>query len=66
MEQEEKLCNEVETVRELPYLGDRVSEGGGCETAVTASKRCGWVIFWERCELLYGRRFPLKLRGAVL
>ena len=29
MEQEAKLCNEVETVRELKYLGDRVSAGGG-------------------------------------
>ena len=36
MEQEEKLCDEVETVSELTYLGDRVSAGGGCEAAVTA------------------------------
>ena len=31
MEQEEKLCDDVETVRELTYHGDRVSAGGGCE-----------------------------------
>ena len=31
MEQEEKLCDEVETVREFTYLGDRVSAGGACE-----------------------------------
>ena len=36
VEQEEKLCSEVETVREFTYLGDRVSAGGGCEAAVTA------------------------------
>ena len=36
LEQEEKLCDEVETVREFSYLGDRVSAGGGCEAAVTA------------------------------
>ena len=30
MEQEEKLCDEVETVREFTYVGDRVSVGGGC------------------------------------
>ena len=36
MEQEEKLCEEVETVRELTYLGDIVGAGGGCEAVVTA------------------------------
>ena len=36
MEQEDKLCVEVETVTEFTYLGDRVSAGGGCEAAVTA------------------------------
>ena len=36
VEQEEKLCNEVETVGELTYLGDKLSAGGGCEAAVTA------------------------------
>ena len=29
VEQKEKLCDEVETVREFTYLGDRVSVGGG-------------------------------------
>ena len=45
MEQEEKLCDEVETVSEFTYLGDRVSAGGGCEAAVTARTRCDWVKF---------------------
>ena len=39
------LCDKVETVRTFTYLGDRVSTGGGCETAVTARARCGWVKF---------------------
>ena len=39
VEQEEKLCDEVETVREFTYLGDRVSAGEGCEAAVTARTR---------------------------
>ena len=30
VEQEEKLCDEVETVSEVTYLGDRVSASGGC------------------------------------
>ena len=40
MEQEENLCDEVETVWEFTYLGDRVSAGGGCEATVTARKIC--------------------------
>ena len=39
MEQEEKLCDEVETVRAVKYLGDRVSAGGECEAAVTVRTR---------------------------
>ena len=27
--------------------------------------RCGWLKFRECGELLYGRRFPLRLNGAV-
>ena len=64
MEQEEKLCDDVETVRENTYHGDRVSAGGGYEAAVTARTRCECVKFRECIELLYGR-FPLKLKGAV-
>ena len=40
-EQEEKLCNAVETVMQFTYLGDRVSAGGGCETTVSTRKRHG-------------------------
>ena len=65
MEQEEKLCIEVETVREFTYLGDREKAGGGCEAAVTARKICGWVTSRECDELQYGRIPPLKLKGAV-
>ena len=64
VEEEEKLCDEVETVQEFTYLGDRVSAGGECEAAVTARTRCWWVRFRECGELLYGR-FPLRLKGAV-
>ena len=65
VEQEEKLCDEVETVREFTYLGDRVSAGGGCEAVVATRARCEWVRFRECGELLYGRRFPLRLKRAV-
>ena len=49
VDQEEKLCNEVETVTEFTYHGDRVSAGGGCEAAVTARRWHGWVKFNACC-----------------
>ena len=52
VEQEEKLCDDVETVMEFTYLGNRVSVGGGCEAAVTARTRCGLVKYRECGELL--------------
>ena len=47
MEQEERLCDEVETVIEFTYLGDRVNVGGVCEAAATARARCGWHMYRE-------------------
>ena len=38
-----ELCEEVESVRDFCYLGDRVNASGGCEAAVTARARIGWV-----------------------
>ena len=65
VEQVEKLCDEMETVREFTCLDDRMSAGGGCEAAVIARMKCVWVKFMECSELLYGRKFPLRLIGAV-
>ena len=53
MEHEEKLCDEMETVRELTYIGKRVSADGGCEAAVTARARCGWARFSECAVYCY-------------
>ena len=49
VELEEKLFNNIESVREFIYLGDRVSIGGGCEAAVTDRTGCGWVKF-RKCD----------------
>ena len=65
MEQEEKLCDEVETVREITYLGNRVSIGGGCEATVTTKTRCEWVMPRECGELLHSRGFSLKLKEVA-
>ena len=60
--------HEVETVNEFCYLGDRLNAGGGCEAAVTARVRIGWVRFRESGELLLGNtcRFCLKMKGKFI
>ena len=65
MDSIEKLCDEVETVNGFCYLRDRLNSSGGCEAAVTARVRIGWVRFRECGELLLGNRFPLKMKGKV-
>ena len=55
----------METVRELTYLGDRMSAGGGREAAVTVRTRCAWVKCRECGELVYGERFILSLKQTV-
>ena len=65
MDSIKKLCDEVETVNAFCYLGDRLNASGGCEVAVTARVRIGWVRFRECGELLLGNRFPLKMKGKV-
>ena len=42
---EEILCDEVETVREFAYLGNRVKSGGVCEAVVTVNTKCGWTMW---------------------
>ena len=66
VEQEDKLCDEVETVQEFTHLRDRVSAGVGCEAAVNARTRCWWAKSMEYSEFLYGRRFPLKMKNGCL
>ena len=61
----EKLCDEVETVNRFCYLGDTLNASGGCETAVTARVRIGWVRFRECKKVLLGNRFPLKIKDKV-
>ena len=62
---DEKLFDGVDTVSKFTYLGDRLNATGGCETAVTARSRIGWIKFRECSEILQGRRFSLKTKGKV-
>ena len=43
----EELCEEVEAVRGFCCLEDRVNASVGCEAAVIARARIGWVKFKE-------------------
>ena len=65
MDSIEKLCDEVETVNGFCYLGDRLNASSGCEAAITARVKIGWVRFRECGELLLGNKFPLKIKGKV-
>ena len=61
----EKLYNEVKIVNGLCYLGDRLNSSGGCEAAVTARVRIGWIRFRECGELLLGNGFPSRMKSKV-
>ena len=60
-----KYCDGVETVRKFSYLDDRLNAAGGCETAVTARTRIGWMKFRKCGEVFKGRRFSSKMKGKV-
>ena len=55
----------VESVKELRYNLMMVGVGGGCLAAVNARTRCERVMLRECGDLLYERRIPLWLKGAV-
>ena len=61
----EKLCDGVKTVSKFTNLGDRLNATGGCETAVTARSRIGWMKFRECSEIPKGRRFSLNMKGKI-
>ena len=67
MDSVEELCEEVETVRSFCYLGARVNADSGCEAAVTARARIGWVKFGKCRELkLKGMVYRSCVRSAML
>ena len=61
----EKLCDDVETVKDFCNLGDRLNTGGGSKAVVTARTKIGWVKFRECGEVLYGKHFSLRLKEKV-
>ena len=56
---------QVDFVKSFCYLMDRLNASGGSEAAETARTRIGWIKFRECGELLYGRKFSLKIRERI-
>ena len=52
---QEVMCDELETVKEFCYLGDRLNANGGCEAAVIARIGLEWKKFRECGEMLLGK-----------
>ena len=55
------MCNEVETVKELCYLGDRLNACEECEAAVTPKTRLGWKKFKE-CGDSVQKKISLQMK----
>ena len=58
------ISNDKKMVKELKYLGDRVSTGGSCEDAVTRRAEFGIAMFME-CGVLLCEKRSLSLKGIV-
>ena len=63
--EELSFFDQVDFVKSFCYLGDRLNASGRSEAAVTARTRIGWIKFRECGELLYGRKFSLKMKGRI-
>ena len=58
--------HEYETVDKFCYLGDMLSQEGGCEHAILKRIQTGWLKFRELSGLLIGKRMSLKSKDVVL
>ena len=54
--------DEYEIVEKLCYLGDMLSQEGGCEHAILKRIQTGWLKFRELSGLLIGKGMSLKLK----
>ena len=55
--------HEYEIVDKLCYLGDMLSQEGGCEHAILKRIQTGWLKFRELSGLLIGKRMSLRSKG---
>ena len=57
--------HEYEIVDRLCYLGDMLSQEGGCEHAILKRIQTGWLKFRELSGLLIGKGMSLKSKGII-
>ena len=57
--------HEYEIVDKLCYLGDMLSQEGGCEHAILKRIQTGWLKFRELSGLLIGKGMSLKSKGII-
>ena len=57
--------DEYEIVDKLCYLGDMLSQEGGCEHAILKRIQTGWLKFTELSGLLIGKGMSVKSKGII-
>ena len=57
--------DEYEIVDKFCYLGDMLSQEGGCEHAILKRIQTGWLKFRELSGLLIGKGMSLKSKGII-
>ena len=57
--------HEYEIVDKFCYLGDMLSQEGGCEHAILKRIQTGWLKFRELSGLLIGKGMSLKSKGII-
>ena len=57
--------HEYEIVDKFCYLGDMLSQEGGCEHAILKRIQIGWLKFRELSGLLIGKGMSLKSKGII-
>ena len=55
----------METAKGFCYLDDRLNASEGCKDAVTAKTRMRWKKFREGDEILFRKRFSLRMKGKI-
>ena len=58
--------HEYEIVDKLCYLGDMLSQEGGCEHAILKRIQTGWLKFRELSGLLIGKGMSLRSKGITI
>ena len=58
--------DEYEIVDKFCYLGDMLSQEGGCEHAILKRIQTGWLKFRELSGLLIGKGMSLRAKRSYL